>query len=110
MRSARTVFPCFIWEMFRAVQLRRFLRRQSRPRLALAGAAAGLCIAGIAVFTILAARAPTAVRPARNARALTHRAVKLESRPARLVLLAPTPLSPPAPRTARPSRLHKAQG
>jgi soluble lytic murein transglycosylase-like protein len=80
--------------MFRAVQLRRFLRKQSRPRLALAAATAGICLAGVAVLAILALQTPTAVMPARNARAFPHHVVKLESRPARLALLAPKQLSP----------------
>jgi soluble lytic murein transglycosylase-like protein len=88
--------------MFRTVQLRRFLRRQSRPRLALASAAGLMLVAGIAVFAILATRKPAVVVAAKPAPEVSHRAVKLESRPLQLVLPAPKPqpakkIVPPVP-------------
>jgi soluble lytic murein transglycosylase-like protein len=107
--SAGTVFPCYILEMFRTVQFRRFLRRQSRPRLALAAVAAGLCVAGIVVFAILATRKPTVVVAAKPAHEVSHRAVKLESRPLRIVLPAPKPLSPKKPVKTVPSEFDREQ-
>jgi soluble lytic murein transglycosylase-like protein len=98
--------------MFHLVRFRRFLRRQSRPHLALAVAAGLILVSGIAVFAILATRKPAVVVAAKPAPEVWHRAVKLESRPSQLVLpapLAPKPLSPKTIVPPVPSAFDKEQ-
>lgn len=95
--------------MFHLVRFRRFLRRQSRPRLALAAAAGLVLVTGIAVFAILATRKPAVIVAAKPAPEVSHPAVKLESRPLQLVLPAPKPLPPKKIVPPVPSAFDKEQ-
>lgn len=86
--------------MFRAVQFRRFLRRQSRPRLALAAIAGGLSIAGLVGLVVFLPRRPPAAPVAAK---LAHHAPHVAPRAARLAL----PLRPPKPIAAAPKKAAK---
>jgi soluble lytic murein transglycosylase-like protein len=85
--------------MFRAVQFRRFLRRQSRPRLALAAIVGGLCVAALVGLVVFLPRRQPASPIAAN---VAHHAPRVAPHAARLALKVPQPPAPPAKAAAKP--------